>query len=65
MNFIFNYEEHLLKVPADTGVSSSSSSSSILETYTSAIFIKTDDIHTITWSTMGSKFTTIKTGICL
>jgi hypothetical protein len=47
-------------VLADTGASSSS----ILEAYTSAIFpfIKTDDNNTTTWSTMGGKFTTTKTG---
>jgi hypothetical protein len=28
-------------------------------------FIKTDDSNTTTWSTMGGKFTTNKTGICL
>jgi hypothetical protein len=43
---------------ADTGASSSI----ILEAYTSAPFIKTDDSNTTTWSTMGGKFTTTKTG---
>jgi hypothetical protein len=45
-------------VLADTGASSSS----ILEAYTSAPFIKADDSNTTTWSTMGGKFTTTKTG---
>jgi hypothetical protein len=59
-------EEHLLRALADTGASSISSSSIIiLEAYTSAPFIKTDDSNTATWSTIGGKFTTTKTGICL
>jgi hypothetical protein len=45
-------------VLADTGASSSI----ILEAYTSATFIKTDDSNTTTWSTMVGKFTTNKTG---
>jgi hypothetical protein len=63
MSLIVNNEEHLLKTLADTGARSSI----ILEAYTSAIFqfIKTDDINKATWSTMGGKFTTTKTGICL
>jgi hypothetical protein len=44
-------------VLADTGANSSI----ILEAYTSAPFIKTDDSNTTTWSTMGGKFTTNKT----
>jgi hypothetical protein len=55
---IVNNEEHLLRALADTGASSSI----ILEAYTSASFIKTDDSNTTTWSTMGCKFTTNKTG---
>jgi hypothetical protein len=51
-------EEHLLRALADTGASSSS----ILEAYTSAPFIKTDDSNTTTWNTMGDKFNTTKTG---
>jgi hypothetical protein len=53
-------EEHLLRALADTGASSSI----ILEAYISAIFpfIKTDDNNTTTWSTIGGKFTTTKTG---
>jgi hypothetical protein len=53
-----NNEEHLLKALADTGANSSS----ILEAYTSAPLIKTDDSNTTTWSTIGGKFTTTKTG---
>jgi hypothetical protein len=60
-SIIVNNEEHLLRTLADTFASSSI----ILETYTSAPFIKTDDSNTTTWSTMGGKFTTTKTGICL
>jgi hypothetical protein len=51
-------EEHLLKTLADTGASSSI----ILEAFNSALFIKKDDSSIITWSTMGVKFTTTKTG---
>jgi hypothetical protein len=51
-------KEHILRALADTGASSSI----ILEAYTSAPFIKTDEINTTTWSTMGGKFTTIKLG---
>jgi predicted TIM-barrel enzyme len=61
MNLIVNNEEHLLRALADTGASSSI----ILEAYTSAPFIKTDDNNTTTWSTMGGQFTTTETGICL
>jgi hypothetical protein len=61
VSLIVNNEEHLLRALADTGASSSI----ILEAYTSAPFIKTDDSNTTTWSTMGGKFTTNKTGICL
>jgi hypothetical protein len=62
MSLIVNNEEHLLRALADTG---DSSSSIILEAYISAPFIKTDDNNTITWTTMGGKFTTTETGICL
>jgi hypothetical protein len=48
----------LLRALADTGASSSI----ILESYTLDPFIKTDDSNTTTWSTMGGKFTTNKTG---
>jgi hypothetical protein len=58
VSLIVNNEEHLLRTLADTGASSSS----ILEEYTSAPFIKTDDSNTTTWSAMGDKFTTNKTG---
>jgi hypothetical protein len=58
VSLIVNNEEHLLRPLADTDASSSS----ILEAYTSAPFIKTDDSNTTTWSTMGGKFTTTKTG---
>jgi hypothetical protein len=62
VSLIIKNEELLLRALADTG---SSSSSSILEAYTSAIypFIKIDENNTTTWSTMGDKFTTTKTGI--
>jgi hypothetical protein len=49
VSLIINNEEHMLRVLADTGASSSI----ILEAYTSAPFIKTDDNYTTTWSTMG------------
>jgi hypothetical protein len=60
VSLIVNNEEHLLRALADTGASSSI----ILEAYTSSMFpfIKTDDNNTTTWSTMGGKFTTNKTG---
>jgi hypothetical protein len=58
VSLIFNNEEHLLRVLADTGASSII----ILEAYTSDPFIKTDDSNTITWSKMVGKFTTNKTG---
>jgi hypothetical protein len=44
---------------ADTGARSSI----ILDVYTSAPFIKTDDKSTTTWKTMGDKFTTTKNAI--
>jgi hypothetical protein len=47
----------MFKELADTGARSSI----ILEVYTSAPFIKTDDSNTTTWSTMGGKFATTKT----
>jgi hypothetical protein len=50
VSLIVNNEEHLLRVLADTGASSSI----ILEAYTSAPF-----------STMGGKFTTTKTGFVI
>jgi hypothetical protein len=59
VSLIVNNEEHLLRALAETGASSSSS---ILEAYTSAPFIKTDDSNTTTWSTMGGKFTITTTG---
>jgi hypothetical protein len=58
---IVNNKEYLLRALADTGASSSI----ILEVYNSAPFIKTDENNTTTWSTMGGKFTTTKTGILL
>jgi hypothetical protein len=58
VSLIVNNEEHLLRALADTGASSSI----VLEAYTSAPFIKTDDSNTNTWSIMGGKFTTTKTG---
>jgi hypothetical protein len=53
----------MLRVLADTGASSSSSI--ILEAYTSDPFIKTDDNNATTWSTMGGKFTITKTGMMI
>jgi hypothetical protein len=61
VRIIVNHKEHLLRVLADTGTSNST----ILEAYTSEPFIQTYDNNTTTWSTMGGKFTTTKTGICL
>jgi hypothetical protein len=61
VSLIVNNEEHLLRAPADTG----SSSNNILEAYTSAPFIKTNDNNKTTWSTMGVKFKTTKTGVYL
>jgi hypothetical protein len=58
MSLIVNRGEYLLRALADTG----SRSSIILEAYTSAPFIKTDDNNTTTWSTMAGTFTTTKTG---
>jgi hypothetical protein len=58
VSLIVNNEEHLLRALVDIRASSSS----ILEAYTSDPFIKTDDNNTTTWSTMGDKFTTTKTG---
>jgi hypothetical protein len=58
VSIIVNNEEHLLRALADTRTSSSI----ILEAYTSAPFIKTDFSHTTTWSIMDGNFTTIKTG---
>jgi hypothetical protein len=56
-------KDHLLRALADTGASSSI----IFEAYTSATFpfIKNDAINIITWRTIGDKFTTTKTEICL
>jgi hypothetical protein len=51
----------MIRALADTGASSSIN----LEAYTLAPFMKTDDNNTTTWSTMGGKFTTTKTGICM
>jgi hypothetical protein len=47
-SLIVNNQEHLLRALVDTG----DSRSIILEAYTSAPFIKTDDSNTTTWSTM-------------
>jgi hypothetical protein len=58
VSLIVNNEEQLLRALADT----CTSSSIILEAYTSAPFIKTDDNNTTTWSTMSDKFTMTKTG---
>jgi hypothetical protein len=61
VSLIVNNEENLLRALADTFASSSI----ILVACTSAAFIKIDDSNTTIWSTMGGKFTTAKTGICL
>jgi hypothetical protein len=60
MSLIVDDEDHLLRALVDIGVSSNI----ILEAFTSTIFqfIKTDDSNTTTWSILGGKFTTIKTG---
>jgi hypothetical protein len=57
VSLIVDDEEHLLRALADTGASSSI----ILEAYTSAPFIKTDDNNKTTWSTVGGKFTILVT----
>jgi hypothetical protein len=64
VSLIVNNEEHLLKTLADTAASSSSI---ILEAYTSATlpFIKKDDNNTATWCKMVAKIISTKTGICL
>jgi hypothetical protein len=61
VTLIVNHDQYLMRRIANTGASS------ILEVYTSATLpiIKTDDNNTATWSTMGGKFTTTKTGIFL
>jgi hypothetical protein len=61
VSLILNHEEHLLRALADTGARSSI----ILESYTSALFIKNDYNNTTTLNSMDCKFTTNKTGICL
>jgi hypothetical protein len=61
VSLIFKNEEYLLKEIVDTGASSSI----ILDAYTSAPLIKTDDSNTTIWSTMGGKFNTAETGILL
>jgi hypothetical protein len=58
VSIIVNNEEHLLRALAYTGASSGI----ILEAYTSAPFIKTDDSNTTSWSKVAGKFTTTKTG---
>jgi hypothetical protein len=59
VSLIVNNEEHLLKVLADTGASSSI----ILEAFTSSPFIKTDDSNTTTWSTVGGNLLQLKLGL--
>jgi hypothetical protein len=61
VSLIINNEEDLLRELVDTG----DRSCIILEAYTSAPFIKTDDSNTATWTTIGGKFTTTKTGTML
>jgi hypothetical protein len=61
VSLIVNNKEHLLRALADTVANSSI----VLEADTLAPFVKTDDSNTTTWSTMGGKFTTNKTGIFL
>jgi hypothetical protein len=58
VSLIVDNEQHLFRALADTGASSRF----ILEAYTSAPLIKTDDNNTTTWSTVGGQFTTTKTG---
>jgi hypothetical protein len=57
VSLIVNNDKHLLRALADTGASSSI----ILEAYTSAPFIKTDDNNTTSWSIVSGKFNTTKT----
>jgi hypothetical protein len=61
VSLIVNNEEHLLRALADTGANSSI----ILEAYTSALCIKTNDNDNTNWNKMGGKFTTTKNGIYL
>jgi hypothetical protein len=61
VSLIVKYDEHLLRALADTGASRSI----MLEACNSAPCNKTDDSNTTTWSTIGDKFTTNNTGICL
>jgi hypothetical protein len=60
VSLIVNNEENLLRALAYTGASSSI----ILEAYTSAPCIKTDDNNTTNWSKKGVKFPTSKTALC-
>jgi hypothetical protein len=53
VSLIVNNEEHLLRALADTGASNNI----ILQTYTSALFIKKYDNNTTTWSKMVGRFT--------
>jgi hypothetical protein len=61
VSLIVNKEEHLLTALTDNGASSSI----ILEAYTSAPFIKTDESNTTICITMGGKFITHKTGFVI
>jgi hypothetical protein len=61
LSLIFNHEKYLLRALADTGASSSI----ILEAYTSASLIKTDDSNTTTLSTIGDEFIASKTWMFL
>jgi hypothetical protein len=54
-----NHEKHVLRVLADNVTSSSI----ILEAYTSKDLIKHDKKNRTTWSTMGGQFTTDKIGL--
>jgi hypothetical protein len=58
VSLIVNHEKHLLRALAVT----SASSNNILEAYTSAPFIKTDDSNITTWDKMDFNFTTTKPG---
>jgi Leu/Phe-tRNA-protein transferase len=63
VSLIVNHEEYLLRALAVAR--DSISSRNILEIYSSAAFIETDDSNTTTWYTMDDKIITNKNGSCL
>jgi hypothetical protein len=63
VSLIVNHEEHLPSALADTGANNTGANSSIiLEAYTSAPFIKTDESNITTWSTMVVNLLQLKLG---